>query len=437
MTTDTRSEADTSRIRKIAAAALTASTLEWYDFYVYGTAAALVFGPLFFSGLGDAAGTLAAFATFGVGFIFRPVGGLIFGHFGDRLGRKRLLVVAMLMMGVSTFLIGCLPGFATIGLAAPLLLVFLRAIQGIAVGGQYGGAMLLVTESAPPHKRGFYGSFAHIGPSLAVIVSNMVFLVVSSSMSPDAFASWGWRIPFLLSALVIAAGLFIQLRIEETDDFQRLQASEKAPTNARRARQRSPLLTALRTHPKQILQAGGMILLIQVYYYTLIVFTISYATAKGMSQSLILTLVLVSSAVTVISIPLFAALSDRAGRKKVIVPATVLSMASVVPFVLLLQTSQAIPTLLGLMIPGLALGAMYGPMAAFYSEMFSTGVRYSGASTGYQLGAVLGGGFAPLIATALFEGTGSLWAVAAYIGVAGILSLIAVLTATDNYRPTA
>ncbi len=312
--------------------------------------------------------------------------------------------------------------------------MLLRVLQGVAVGGQYGGAILLVTESAPAHRRGFYGSFAHIGPSLAVIVSNVVFLVVANLVSPAAFASWGWRIPFLLSAVVIAAGLIIQLRVTETADFQRLQEEQTAKTSAPEKR-RSPLLVALRTHPKEILQAGGMILLIQVYYYILIVFSISYTTGRGMSKSEILILVLLSSAVTVVSIPLFAALSDRIGRKKVIIAATVLSIASVIPFVTLLETLQTVPTLIGLLIPGLALGAMYGPMAAFYSEMFSTGVRYSGAWTGYQLGAVVGGGFAPLIASALLEGTGSLWAVGGYIIAAGVLSLVAVATTKDRYRP--
>ncbi|ROS32151.1 MFS transporter [Amycolatopsis thermoflava] len=433
-TAATRTGVEKRQVRKVAAAALTASTLEWYDFYIYGTAAALVFGPHFFSGIGAAAGTLAAMATFGVGFIFRPVGGLLFGHFGDRLGRKRLLVIAMMLMGISTFLIGLLPGYATIGIASPLLLVLLRVLQGVAVGGQYGGAILLVTESAPAHRRGFYGSFAHIGPSLAVIVSNVVFLVVANLVSPAAFASWGWRIPFLLSAIVIAAGLLIQLRVTETADFQRLREEQAAKTSEPEKR-RSPLLVALRTHPKEILQAGGMILLVQVYYYILIVFSISYTTSRGTSKSEILILVLLSSAVTVVSIPLFAALSDRIGRKKVIIAATVLSIASVIPFVTLLETLQTVPTLIGLLIPGLALGAMYGPMAAFYSEMFSTGVRYSGASTGYQLGAVVGGGFAPLIASALLEGTGSLWAVGGYIIAAGVLSLLAVATTKDRYRP--
>lgn len=210
-------------LRAVIVAALGASTLEWYDFYIYGTAAALVFNKVFFPSVNPALGTLAAFATFGVGFLFRPLGGIIFGHFGDTLGRKKLLVIAMMIMGISTFLIGVLPTYSTVGILAPILLVVLRAAQGLAVGGQYGGAMLLVTENAPAERRGYYGSFSHIGPSLAVILSNVVFLVVVAAVSPDALVEWAWRIPFLLSVVVVAAGIYMQLKIEDTAEFRELQ----------------------------------------------------------------------------------------------------------------------------------------------------------------------------------------------------------------------
>lgn len=428
VTDSTRTE-PTSRprnMRSIIAAALSASTLEWYDFYIYGTAAALVFNKVFFPGVSPALGTLAAFATFGVGFLFRPLGGIIFGHFGDTLGRKKLLVLAMLMMGIATFLIGLLPTYATIGVAAPISLVVLRAIQGLAVGGQYGGAMLLVTENAPPGKRGFYGSFSHIGPSLAVILSNVVFLVIVAAMDTEALEKWGWRVPFLLSAFVIAAGLYIQLKIEDTAEFQAIQKQRLAETDGTPTRRQSPIITAFKTHPKELLQAGGMILVIQVYYYILIVFTISYATSHDIERTTALMTVLASSVVTVVSIPYFAAMSDRVGRKRVLLIAGVATTLTAFPFVLLLQTGNVALLLVAVLIPGLALGALYGPMAAFYYEIFSAEVRYSGASIGYQLGAVVGGGFAPLVATALLESTGTILSVGLYVTVAGVLSVWAI-----------
>ncbi|OAK56285.1 MFS transporter [Rhodococcoides kyotonense] len=420
-------------MRRIITAALSASTLEWYDFYIYGTAAALVFNKVFFPGVSPALGTLAAFATFGVGFLFRPLGGIVFGHFGDTLGRKKLLVVAMLMMGVATFLIGLLPTYAMIGIAAPIALVILRAVQGLAVGGQYGGAMLLVTENAPPGKRGFYGSFAHVGPSLAVILSNVVFLVVVAVMDTRALETWGWRVPFLLSALVIAAGLYIQMKIEDTAEFKALQKDDTATKTT--ARKQSPIITAFKTHPKELLQAGGMILVIQVYYYILIVFTISYATTHDIGRTTALMTVLASSVVTVVSIPYFAAVSDRVGRKRVLLIAGVATTLTAFPFVLLLQTGNVALLLVAVLIPGLTLGALYGPMAAFYYEMFSAEVRYSGASIGYQLGAVVGGGFAPLIATALLESTGTVLSVGLYVFVAGLLSVWAIAS-TKSHAPS-
>ena len=416
------------RMRGVIIAALSASTLEWYDFYIYGTAAALVFNEVFFPNVDPTIGTLAAFATFGVGFLFRPLGGLIFGHFGDTRGRKTLLVVAMLLMGIATFLIGVLPTYEMIGIAAPILLVVLRAVQGLAVGGQYGGAMLLVTENAPAHRRGFYGSFAHIGPSLAVILSNVIFLVVVAAVDSEALQSWAWRIPFLSSAVVVAAGLYMQLKLEDTAEFTEMRAKQQAdaskPGSARRGR--SPIVQAVLTHPKQLLQAGGMILVIQVYYYVLIVFTISYATSSGISRTTALLAVLASSAVTVVSIPYFAALSDRVGRKKVLLSAAVATTLTAFPFVQLLASGNAALLTIAVVVPGLTLGALYGPMAAFYYEMFSAEIRYSGASIGYQLGAVVGGGFAPLLASTLLAATGTILSVGAYIAVAGLISIWAI-----------
>lgn len=423
-------------LRAVIVAALGASTLEWYDFYIYGTAAALVFNKVFFPSVNPALGTLAAFATFGVGFLFRPLGGIIFGHFGDTLGRKKLLVIAMMIMGISTFLIGVLPTYSTVGILAPILLVVLRAAQGLAVGGQYGGAMLLVTENAPAERRGYYGSFSHIGPSLAVILSNVVFLVVVAAVSPDALVEWAWRIPFLLSVVVVAAGIYMQLKIEDTAEFRELQARRAAEQGEGQGQvaRRSPIIEALRTHPKEILQAGGMIFIVQVYYYVLIVFTISYATSHDISRTTALVAVLLSSVATVVSIPIFAAISDSAGRKPVLIWSAVATTLTAFPFVLLLGTGSVWLLVVAVVVPGITLGALYGPMAAFYYEMFSAEVRYSGASIGYQLGAVLGGGFSPLIATSLLEATGSLLSVGAFITVAGLLSIWAIASVSTSSK---
>ena len=433
--TDQQTTSPPRNLRTVIVAALGASTLEWYDFYIYGTAAALVFNKVFFPSVNPALGTLAAFATFGVGFLFRPLGGIIFGHFGDTIGRKKLLVIAMMIMGIATFLIGVLPTYATVGVLAPILLVILRAAQGLAVGGQYGGAMLLVTENAPPHRRGFYGSFSHIGPSLAVILSNVVFLVVVAAVSPEALVSWAWRIPFLLSAVVVAAGIYMQLKIEDTAEFRELQQRRAAEAGTAAEPRRSPIIEAVRTHPKQILQAGGMILIIQVYYYVLIVFTISYATSHDIDRTTALISVLVSSVATVVTIPVVAALSDRHDRRIVLLWAAVATTATAIPYVLLLETGSVILLFLAVIVPGFTLGALYGPMAAFYYEMFSAEVRYSGASIGYQLGAVIGGGFSPLIATSLLEATGSLLPVGVFISIAGLLSIWAIASTAGRKAP--
>lgn len=431
-------------LRKVAVAAMSASTLEWYDFYIYGTAAALVFNQVFFSSVDPTLGTLAAFATFGVGFIFRPVGGVLFGHFGDRIGRKKLLVIAMVMMGASTTLIGALPTYATIGIAAPLLLVLMRCIQGIAVGGQYGGSMLLVTENAPAHRRGYFGSFAHMGPSLATILSNVTFLVLAAVLPGPDFVAWGWRIPFLLSVVVIALGLYMQLKLEDTPEFRALQAAQAkdAATNAGTdagkpaKRGRSPIVEAIRTHPRAILQTTGMFISIQVFYYIMIVFVLSYVTQEGgVPKSTILTIILVASGVSVVLLPVFAAMSDRVGRKKVVMAGGLGILLVPFPFFWLTETFTVVGMTIAALLGSIVVAALYGPMAAFLTEMFTVEVRYSGASIGYQLAAVIGGGFAPLIAASLLASTGTINSVAAYVTLAGLISVVAIASTPDNYRP--
>jgi len=266
-------EAPESSILKVALTALAGSTIEWYDFFIYGTAAALVFPALFFPGFGDTAGTILSYSTFAVGFVARPVGGLIFGHFGDKFGRKRALVTALVLMGIGTTAIGLMPGYATIGIVAPILLVVLRFLQGVCIGGQWGGAVLLATESAPAEKRGFYGSFAQMGVPVAVLISNIIFLVIAAALGDDALVAWAWRIPFLLSVLLIALGLYIQLKLEDTPAFRHLQEYREQHQTEEERREAeeaagSPVWEVLKTYPKEIALAAGAFIAIRSEEHT-------------------------------------------------------------------------------------------------------------------------------------------------------------------------
>ena len=415
-----------SSIRKVAAASLIGTTIEWYDFFIYGTAAALVFGGLFFPTISPTAGTLAAFATFGVGFLARPVGGIIFGHFGDKIGRKAMLVLSLTIMGVATVLIGLLPSYGTIGIAAPILLVVLRFVQGLGVGGEWGGAVLMAVEHSPPERRGFYGSWPQMGVPAGLILSNLVFLAVAGL--PDAaFTAWGWRIPFLLSIVLVGVGLFIRLRIMESPAFSRVQETQTVA--------RMPIMDVLRTYPKQVLLAAGAFIVINAYFYILVSYLINYATeAAGMSRGAILTVVLLSSVVSFFAIPYFAALSDRFGRRPLYLIGVV-GMA-VSAFLLFWATDTgSFWLVLPAHIFGLgALSVSYGPQAAFYAEMFGTRVRYSGISLGYQGGSIFGGALAPIIATWLFSTTGTSASIAAYVAALAVLSFVCAYVATETYQ---
>jgi MHS family shikimate/dehydroshikimate transporter-like MFS transporter len=415
-----------SAIRKVALASLIGTTIEWYDFFIYGTAAALVFPTLFFPEFSETAGTLAAFATFGVGFFARPVGGIVFGHFGDRIGRKTMLVLTLTIMGVATTLIGLLPTYAAIGVAAPLLLVVLRFAQGLGVGGEWGGAVLMAVEHSPAEKRGFFGSWPQMGVPAGLILSNLIFLAVAS-LPEEQFLAWGWRIPFVLSIVLVAVGLFIRLRIMESPAFRRVQETN---TEAR-----MPIVDVVRTYPKQVLLAAGAFLVINAYFYILVSYLINYATAEaGMSNSAILTVVLISSVVSFFAMPLFAALSDRYGRR----PIYLLGVAGmgVSAFLLFWATDTASFWLvLPAHIFGLgALSMSYGPQAAFYAEMFGTRVRYSGISLGYQGGSIFGGALAPFIATWLFAQTQTSTSIAVYVAALAVLSFVCAFVATETYQ---
>ncbi|WP_395670585.1 MFS transporter [Phenylobacterium sp.] len=426
----------------MAAISLLGTSIEWYDFFLYGVAAAVVFPKLFFAGdLPPLVALFAAFATFAVGFLARPVGGVIFGHFGDRLGRKGTLVTALIMMGAATTLIGLTPSYASIGFWAPTILVALRFVQGLAIGGQWGGAMLLVTESAPSNKRGLYGSFAQAGVPMGVVLANLALLVASSTLSEDDFLTWGWRIPFILSVVLVGVALYVQLRLEETQAFRRLKDAAEAKARDQSAvpkRTKSPILQVLASHPRQVVLAAGTFICTQVAFYILIAFTVAYGTSRAsgppISRDTMLLGVLVGSIVMVPAIFLSGALSDRFGRRGIFMAgAALLGLWSFAIFPLI-DTGQLIWIIVAISAAQIFTSMMYGPQAAFFTELFSTEVRYSGASLGYQLGAILGGALAPLVATALLARFGTSLAISIYMAAAAAISLLSVTLLRETYR---
>lgn len=445
---NTAEEHNEKNMRKVAGTALAGTSIEWYDFFIYGTAAALVFPTAFFpEDMPVMVALIASFSTFAVGFIARPLGGVIFGHYGDRVGRKKTLVVALLIMGGGTTLIGLLPTYETIGVLAPLALVFLRFVQGLAIGGQWGGPMLLVTESAPKDRRGFYGAFAQAGAPAGVILANLAFLAIGATMSDESFLSWGWRVPFLASVILIGISMYVQLHLEETPAFKELeeakleqqaegQASQQADTvdAAQVDPNRSPVLEALRLYPRRIALAAGAFISIQVTFYILIAFVIAYGTNEeglGLPRSTMLSAVLIASVIQVIVQFYAASWSDRHGRRGVyLAGAGLLALWSFALFPLI-DTGNFFFIIVGIA-GGLSFLAMqYGPQAAFYTELFTTQVRYSGASLGYQIGAILGGAFAPSIAVLLWKELGIIY-VSVYITLACFITIGSVLMLTET-----
>ena len=424
-----------SNMQKVALTALAGTSIEWYDFFLYGAAAALIFPTAFFGEATPSTALILSLLTFAAGFIARPIGGIIFGHYGDRVGRKKTLVMALILMGVSSTLIGLLPTYAMIGITAPILLTSLRFAQGLAIGGQWGGAMLLVTESAPSNQRGYYGAFAQAGAPIGVILANLAFITTSALVSEDSFYSWGWRIPFLASAILIGISMYIQLNLEDTKAFKELQAlRESQKDNNEDAIRRSPILEAIQKYPKRIALAAGAFLSIQVTFYILIAFLLAYGVASAdITRDDMLAAVLIASAIMVPVQFIFSSYSDRHGRKGVFMAGAILTGLWAFAIFPLVDTGNFWLIVLAISGGLVFVSMMYGPQAAFFTELFSTEVRYSGATLGYQFGAILGGAFAPTIAALLWKDYGIFW-VSVYIAFASLLTLFSVMALTETYQ---
>jgi metabolite-proton symporter len=414
--TDTRVEtASAAEARRVAMASAIGTTIEWYDFFIYGTAAAVVFGPQFFPQVSELAGRIASFATFAIGFITRPLGGVVMGHFGDRLGRKSMLIWSLMLMGLSTFAIGLLPTYSRIGVWAPLLLVLLRFIQGFALGGEWGGAVLMSVEHAPQGRRGLFGSFVALGLPIGIILSNLVFLITSLYVAPAQFAAWAWRIPFLASGVLVAIGLFVRLRIAESPFFEALQRS--------RAERRMPVLDVLRSHGTTVLLAAGSYASASALGYIAIVYFVSYATRElHMPLTTALALLLTSAVIFAMSILVAATLSDRVGRRRMMMTGLgALAVWSLIFFPLI--DTRSVPLMAVALCGMLLLQGLYiGPQPAVFSELFPTAVRYSGASLSLTLGTIIGGALAPAIATTLFGMTKSSWPITVYLTMVAVVS---------------
>jgi MFS family permease len=402
--------------KRVAMACLVGTSIEWYDFFIYGTASALILPKLFFPSFDPAAGTLLSFSTFALAFIVRPIGGLIFGHFGDRIGRKALLVSTVLLMGTATTLIGLLPTYASIGVAAPLLLVFLRVLQGISVGGEYGGAVLMAVEHSEPGRHGYRGSWVQMGSPAGLILANAAFLLVTQ-LSEDALLAWGWRIPFLLGSVLLVVGLVIRLRIPESPRFKEVKEQGEIAE--------VPAVVVLRQYPGRVLLTAGAYVGTGVVFYGSSIFGLNYGVEKlGFTRSQVLSFVLIGQVLAFFAMPMFAILSDQVGRKKVFLAAQMGMAVLVFPWLWLYGMGTFGWGLLAFLLLYLPYSASYGTMATFFADVYETRIGYSGLSLGYQLGTVIGSGFAPMIAVALLRETGTIASVGWYMIGAVALSLL-------------
>jgi len=421
------SQPNRSAIAKIVGASLIGTTIEWYDFFLYNTAAALVFPHLFFPESTAYAGAMQSFATYFVGFAARPIGAAIFGHWGDRIGRKTTLIITLLVMGLASAVIGIMPGTATIGVAAPLLLVFLRVLQGIAVGGEWSGSVLLTMEWGDQKRRGLLGSFAQIGVPVGLVLGTGGMTLLSATMSEEAFDSWGWRIPFLASLILVAVGLVIRLRILETPMFAKVLEQGKTAS--------APVKDAIKHHWREILLSAGVRFAEQMPFYLFTTFVLTYVVqVHHYSKTFILSAVLVGATVELAAIPFFSHLSDTVGRRKVYTAGAVSAGVFAFPYFFVLTHGGAAPIFIVIVLSMVIHAMMYGPQAALIGESFPTHLRYGGAGLGYQLASVFAGGRAPLLATWLLHETGTPYSISIYIVIAAVITVICCLALADRSR---
>ncbi|MBP0451445.1 MHS family MFS transporter [Kitasatospora sp. RG8] len=412
---DTQDARRAAQLRRAAAAALIGTAIEFYDFFIYGTAAALVFGPVFFPGLGAVGALLASFSVYAVAFLARPLGAVVFGHFGDRLGRKATLVVSLLLMGLSTAVVGVLPGYGVWGWWAPVALVVLRVCQGVGLGGEWGGAALLIAENAPAGRRGRYGAFLQLGPTLGFVLANGVFLVLQLALDERAFQGWGWRVPFLASLVMVAVGLFVRLRLEETPLF----AAE-----AGRVPERPPVVEVLRGHWRSVLVGCGVITVGYAMFYLTTTFALAYATTGlGVSSRLVLSMLLAGGVAMGGTVWASARGSDGWGRRRTLQAATGLVLLWSPLLFPLLETVRLPLMFVALAGSMVVLGCLFGPVAAYLPELFPTRVRYTGAALTYNLGGVVGGATTPLVATRLTDAYGTAEPVGWYLAALGVVAL--------------
>lgn len=418
-----------ARMRKIATASVIGTTVEWYDLFIFATASALVFNKVFFPEVSPAVGTILSFLTFASAYLARIVGAVLFGHFGDRLGRKSMLLVSLLTMGAATFAIGLIPDYGAIGIAAPFILLTLRVIQGLALGGEWGGAVLMTVEHAPSEQRGWYGSLVQVGVPAGTLIANLAFLLITGFASEEALASWGWRVPFLASSILVAVGIYIRLNIEETPSFQ--QVKEQG------AKAKLPFAVLMRDYWKQVL-LGAVATLSTGSTFTLLVASgVSYGTSElGHSNDVMLWAVLVACLVALVAIPAFGRLSDRYGRRRIISLGILGEALFAIPFFLLLDTGSIFAVFVAYAVMMVAFCANYGPIATFLAELFGSKVRYSGLSVCYMFSGLLGSAITPAVTVALLEATGRSSSIAWYACGAAVASLIA-LSLLSRHHGTA
>ncbi|MGW5345531.1 MFS transporter [Streptomyces sp. HUAS TT3] len=414
---------------RLASAALAGTAVEFYDFFVYGTAAALVLGPLFFPSFSPLAGTLAAFGTFGVGFLARPLGSALFGHVGDRYGRRPVLLASLLLTGLATVAVGCVPTYASIGLAAPVLLLVLRFLQGLGLGGEWGGAVLVTAEHAPEGRRGLWSSFPQVGPSVGFLLANGITLALSATLSDAQFAAWGWRLPFWAAGLLALAGLWLRRSVEETPQFRALAESGQ--------RAEAPLAEVLRGHWRLILLTGGSLAAAYAVFYGVTTWSLAYGTEHlGADRTTMLVCVMTGVGIMAMWTPVAAVLGDRWGRRPLCLAGCAACALWMFPFVALLGTADAVPMAVGAVGALLCIGTVLAVIGAYLPELYAPRIRCTGAAVGYNLGGVLGGALTPIVATALADGSGPPWGVAAYLGGIALVSLacFALLPETNPER---